>query len=289
MDLNKDLIIEALNLWDSFKKKIQFENRFFIEHEVLTCLEKLAYQKIKMLEENTIIYRARLFKGDTTFLNYLDKEDAKEEKDYFSWWTEAIIKSKNDSGFWGFDESNSFIPPDNSFIEDGRANPSFIKYLYAAEDPYTAMVEIRPYLESTVSIASIKVKEEIQVVDISFDAITDLINVEQILMYLIMVDFSKPSDSNKMDYLPTQYVAEFMKSLGFDGIRFTSSLHKKGRNITIFNYQKCQAVDSKLYKVNDICYEAEQLAPDKSKHLIHDKLKSYKLMQLSKLHHKLEK
>ena len=38
-------------------------------------------------------------------------------------------------------------------------------------------------------------------------------------------------------YLGTQYVSEFIKNLkcGFDGIRFTSSLHEGGFNIVLFD------------------------------------------------------
>ncbi|MCT6815327.1 MAG: RES family NAD+ phosphorylase [Lysinibacillus fusiformis] len=278
---------EAFDLWESFKKKILYENRFILKDEVLNYLEQMAKDNQKILSEGTIIYRARLFNEDTSFINYLDASGQRSESDknmYF----EHLIDTKKKTGFWGYNSDESFVPPENSNITDGRANPSFIKYLYTAEDPYTAMVEIRPYLNSKISIAGIKVIEEIKVVDFSYDSLRNLETIGEILMYLIMEDFSKPSDSNKSDYIPTQYVAEFIKNLGFDGIRFTSSLHKKGRNITIFKYKKCKVIGSKLYEINDIGFDAKAIVPNNEENLMHDKFRQFNKNEFKKFLSKLE-
>ncbi|WP_217437227.1 RES family NAD+ phosphorylase [Paenibacillus sp. JMULE4] len=141
---------------------------------------------------------------------------------------------------------------------------------------YTALVEVRPYLNSLVSVASIQVKEALIIADLTYDGFAKTDGIENYLFYLIMTDFSKPSNSNKKDYIPTQYITEFIKSLGFEGIRFNSSLYGRGRNVTIFNYNKCEAVDSKLYQINDICYEAKAIAPEQEEDLVHYKLLPYK-------------
>ena len=48
-----------------------------------------------------------------------------------------------------------------------------------------------------------------------------------------------------LDYIPTQYIAEYVKSKGYDGIAFSSSLvpeinkrHPDRFNIVVFNYNK---------------------------------------------------
>lgn len=89
-----------------------------------------------------------------------------------------------------------------------------------AEDAYTALVEIRPYLKSLVSVARIKVNECLQVADFTYEGFNKTESVENHLFYLIMSAFSKPSNTNKLGYISTQYVTEFVKNLGFEGIRF---------------------------------------------------------------------
>lgn len=138
---------------------------------------------------------------------------------------------------------------------------------------------VRPYLNSKVSVAKIRIAESIVVADFSYVSFDSFEGFEQNLIFLIMRDFSIPSDSDKKSYIPTQYVAEFIKTLGFDGIRFSSSLNRRGRNITIFNYEKCHPIGSKLYDIEDICFEAKGISPLNEKALIHHKLEPNKLKQ----------
>ncbi|EJV56387.1 hypothetical protein IEM_05269 [Bacillus cereus BAG6O-2] len=77
-----------------------------------------------------------------------------------------------------------------------------------------------------------------------------------------------------------QYIAKFINNLGYEGIKFNSSLYKKGRNITIFNYDKCEPVSSKLYEIDDICFEVKGIAPKNEKSLVHEKLLPYKQKNL---------
>jgi hypothetical protein len=271
----------AYDLWNSFKNEVLYQNRFIVKHEVLDYLKHVAETYKMTIESEIILYRARLFVGETDYLQYLKKDwNEDEDLDLYG----QLMKSKNkhaittrkESGFWGYDEKESFVPINNDLVNDGRANPAYIKYLYTAESPYTALVEVRPYLKSKVSIAEIKVNEELIVANFSYESFGKLDGFEQNLMYLIMSDFSKPSDSDKKSYIPSQYVAEYIKTLGLDGIRFNSSLHGAGRNITIFNYEKCKPIGSKLYEIDDICFEAKGIAPLNEKELIHRKLEPYR-------------
>jgi hypothetical protein len=233
----------------------------------------------KTIEKETILYRARQYTGDEYFLHYLHSTDETIEESFVTSALKARINQKQQTGFWGFNEKESYVPSNNNLIGDGRVNPSFIKYLYTAEEPYTALVEVRPYLGSKMSIAEIRVNSSLVVADFSYDSYGKLDGFEQSLMYMIMSDFSKPSDSDKKSYIPTQYVSEFIKTLGVDGIRFNSSLHDRGKNITIFNYENCQPIGSKLYEIEDICFEAKGIAPLNEKAFVHHKLEPYKIKQ----------
>lgn len=55
-----------------------------------------------------------------------------------------------------------------------------------------------------------------------------------------------------LDYIPTQYISEFIKSLGFDGVEYQSSLKSEGYNIAIFNPEKLECIKTKIYEIKDI-------------------------------------
>lgn len=269
MEETKKLILkQGFDLWYSFKHEILYKNRFIQNHPILDYVKIIAEKNKKSIEKNTILYRARIFDGDEPDLD----EWGNFRADTIS--AKADIERKKESGFWGYDEDGSFIPQDNSVVTEGRANPSLIKYLYTSESPYTALTEVRPYLGGNISVAEIKVTEEIKIADFSY--INDFYSfdsLEDMLMRIIMRNLSNPINTNKHEYIPTQYIAEYLKNLKYDGIKFNSSLHKGGYNITIFNYSKCKAVSSKLYKIKDICIDSECIAPLNKPALKHSKLK----------------
>lgn len=256
MSVDNEEFKKAYEMWNSFKDEVLHKNRFFVKHEVLDFLRLFAEKNRKNIEKDKTLYRARLYSVHP-FLDLFNK----------SLYGDGQLTPSQKEGFWGYNESDSFIPPNNDQVNDGRANPAYIKYLYTAEDPYTALVEVRPYLKSKVSIAEINVNETLNVADFSYASFPNYDGFEKHLIYLIMADFSNPTDSDKKSYIPTQYISEYIKTLGFDGIRFTSSLNGAGRNITIFNYEKCTAVGSKVYQVGDIYFEANCIEPKNEKGL----------------------
>jgi hypothetical protein len=83
-----------------------------------------------------------------------------------------------------------------------------------------------------------------------------------------------------LNNIPIQYIAKFIKNLGYEGIKINSSFYKKGRNITIFNYDKCELVSSKLYEIDDTCFEGKGIAPKNEKSLVHEKFLHYKQKNL---------
>lgn len=52
--------------------------------------------------------------------------------------------------------------------------------------------------------------------------------------------FSKPYSPHESErsYIPTQYLAEYIKNNGFDGVQYLSSLNSEGINICIFIPEK---------------------------------------------------
>ncbi|MDD4590670.1 MAG: RES family NAD+ phosphorylase [Parabacteroides sp.] len=86
-----------------------------------------------------------------------------------------------------------------------------------------------------------------------------------------------------ISYIPTQYIAEYIKKLGFQAIKFNSSLDSSGRNVTIFTPEKCEAVSSNLYSIEDICFDTKCIAPTNQGDLIHRKLEPYKKKYIADL------
>lgn len=77
--------------------------------------------------------------------------------------------------------------------------------------------------------------------------------------YLLKLEeeLSKPlrkQDVN-LDYLPTQYLCEFIKSLGFDGVEYRSAMAEGGYNIAVFNDNNLECISARFYEVKGVKYE----------------------------------
>ncbi|MCH7927666.1 MAG: RES family NAD+ phosphorylase, partial [Candidatus Dadabacteria bacterium] len=68
---------------------------------------------------------------------------------------------------------------------------------------------------------------------------------------------SKPlrRSDNKLDYIPTQYLSEFIKSLDYDGIEYKSSLNTEGYNLAIFNRDNFECINTFVREIYNISYE----------------------------------
>lgn len=176
-----------------------------------------------------------------------------------------ILKDKEEKTpeFKGYGPKGSFVPPKNTSVCAGRANPSGIIYLYAASDVRTAIAEVNPSAKDEVSVAEIEVKDDLKILNLAnFFASTtgddnpSLAWKRDVPLELARVFYTPQNDSH--GYFLCQYISECIKVLGYDGIRFASSKVKtdwekqEGINYTIFNYQKCKAISSELYIPEDV-------------------------------------
>ena len=129
---------------------------------------------------------------------------------------------------------------------DARSNPKFIRYLYIAESPTTAVFEVRPILHNAVNVSGIQVKKRLVIANIAVDIDMNPKkekSMQEWLLCFIQSAFSSPTN-NPDDYLSSQIIAEYFRYLGYDGIRYSSSLHRGGYNLTIYDVSKCEAVFS---------------------------------------------
>ena len=83
-------------------------------------------------------------------------------------------------------------------------------------------------------------------------------NTKENLLGALSQLYSKPvtEDDDTLDYIPTQYIAEFVKEKKYDGIVFRSSQYydEDNVNVVIFNYNKCEVTGSVVYKVEQNSY-----------------------------------
>ena len=244
-----DASYSARQLWYAFKDAVFYKERFFVKHQLLDILSKYMSENVVEIPFGQIFFRARII--DDSCIN-----DHMVYKCYGAPDGERLdmrYHSKSNP-FRGLTKEASFVPPKEVKVLGGRANPKYVKYLYVSEDPTTTLFEVRPFIFDSVNIAQIRINSPLKIANIAVDlelSGNKDATIEMYVMGMIQEAFSKPT-SNPDDYIPTQIIAEYIKSLGYDGIRYNSSLHFGGVNLTIFNYEKCEAVSSQDFRIEDI-------------------------------------
>lgn len=128
-----------------FADYIRFQGRFVFEGEVHDFLSHIAEQaqgRIAPVSGDSILYRAQLNRLEDCRVIYADA-----------------------------DPMNVTLPPermmpDPQLVGDGRLSPRGIAYLYAADSPKTAVAEMRPYKSAAVTVATLRVRSGVAVVDL---------------------------------------------------------------------------------------------------------------------------
>lgn len=236
---------EAYDYWKSFVEEIIYRNRFNPQHPLPSFLENYLRNHNIVVNAGTIFYRARVIDYDkpdsnaTGFVKYLHHEEC--------------------GDFEGYDEKNSFVPSAN-IVAPGRANSERIAYLYTAKEIVTAIGETRPRIFDHISVAKIQLLKDARFADFTMAGNSDELSLDLAKMLEVEKAFSRPCRDN-VDYIPTQYIAEFVKSLGYDGIVFRSSFVPGGTNITIFDPSIAKATASAPYKMDSITFCARRIFP----------------------------
>lgn len=57
----------------------------------------------------------------------------------------------------------------------------------------------------------------------------------------------------EVEYIPLQYLCEFIRTNGFDGVIYKSSV-SEGYNVAVFSDTKVECVTTRLYEINNIMY-----------------------------------
>jgi len=51
---------------------------------------------------------------------------------------------------------------------------------------------------------------------------------------------------SELDYLPTKYISDFAKYLGYDGVKYFSTFDKNSYNVALFDSSACDCICSEL-------------------------------------------
>lgn len=155
--------------------------------------------------------------------------------------------------------------PPSENTAGGRANPVGIPYLYLSEEPVTCYQEIRPSNSATLYLSEVQATCDLTLVDLTapkqkmalFKYEED--EIEGILKCLNLLqqfaeELSKPvlPEKSHLDYIPTQFICEYLRSLDiYDGIIFNSS-YGTGRNIVLFSEKKVSIQEPSSHKVSSV-------------------------------------
>lgn len=267
--------------WNEFVHDLVYKNRYSSSHKVVDVIKDFSGKCTNTIKKGQVLYRARVYHQDPlreflseVFMNNTEKIDSDvlgNNNDYYNMKLAAFmmaVDKKTSRGeeiiyaykkwqrkrFKGYNPSGSGAPPADNTLS-GRLNPERIRYLYLAEDPETAVYEVRPTIEQHVSVATFKTKDDLKIYDLAGEIKPqegERSDNDYSLFDVIRQRFSEPNSGDAFKYLPTQYLGEIIKQMGFDGLRFNSSLKKGGINVVLFDDKKCKAIRSDIIKVGNI-------------------------------------
>lgn len=229
---------DRLREWEKLREELMYRNRFFPETKIDFGQPKLLLPSLALNVEEapTLWYRARIQTGETPF---------------------AVAEMG--------------APPKKN-ASPGRANPAGIPYLYLGSAQDTAIAEIRPHTGETVCVADFKTPNNLQLVDLRSPRKTvspfffadeeEIGKMRSELPFLERLgeELTRPvvPQSAAIDYTPSQYLCEYIKKSGYDGVIYRSSV-SDGMNLALFDPALAEAGTVTQYRVTRVSVDASPL------------------------------
>jgi hypothetical protein len=226
---------DRLGEWEKLRDELMYRNRFFPDANI--DLDRLAQLLSHLtpdaLEVPKTWYRARIQLGDTKFA-----------------------------------PAQMGAPPAR-LASHGRANPAGIPYLYLASNAETSISEVRPHTGEIASVAEFRALQELKLVDLRsprtmvspflLEDAADIARMRADLPFLERLGQELTRavlpHSAAIDYTPSQYLCEFIKNCGYDGVLYRSSL-SDGMNLALFGPSKAECREIASYRVERVTIEA---------------------------------
>lgn len=226
--------INQLNKWEMLRNELMYRNRFFpdVNIDLERLQELLSFLKLDSDEVPSLWYRARIQTGNAAF---------------------TIVQMG---------------APSKEIASHGRANPAGIPYIYLASTQTTAVSEVRPYTGELACVADFTIPTDLNLIDLRNprkmvspflleDAI-DICRMRDDLPFLELLgdELTRPvlPQAAAIDYTPSQYLCEFIKRCGYNGVIYRSSV-SDGINLALFDpaLAVCGAVTQ--YRVDRVSVE----------------------------------
>ncbi len=222
--------------WKQFTEGIKHQNRFHIESFNAEVFRKIIGYASTTYEKGHIFYRARL-------------------------------SNERDIPF----PTNEMGPPPKGMSTNGRVNPYGISCLYLASNEDIAIKEIRAGLHDNVTIAKFELLEKIEVIDftmidkfspflgadLDFNYEKYAVNKEHLVHIANEVLLPSKRGDSQLNYLPSQYISDFIKSRGRNGVKYQSTMDKTGFNIAVFDENLLDCREVSFHRVTEIYYKWE--------------------------------
>lgn len=225
---------DNLSRWERLRDELMYGNRYFPQTEIREGRLEDLLELLKMPEDElpTEWYRARLMTDEHPYP--IEKMGA----------------------------------PPRETATHGRANPAGIPYLYLSTTPITAVAEIRPHTGERACIATFVTPGDLNVVDLRSPrhSVSPLdFGDEQKIGYLrndlrfltrLGDELTRPviPRSAAIDYVPSQYLCEFIKKCGYDGVIYKSSVGD-GINMALFNKDRATPQQVAVHTVTRVHVE----------------------------------
>lgn len=225
---------DTLSKWHQVRMELKHQNRFFPKTEFdLDRIEQLlSHLQISMSDLPSAWHRARIQDQRSPF------------------------------------KASAMGAPPKDRATHGRANPAGIPYLYLASDAQTAVSEIRPHPGEVACVAGFSVTENLSLADLreprrsvspfSLSSESEVAQMRGDIGFLEYFgdELTRPviPQAAAIDYIPSQFLCEFIKNCGYDGVVYRSSVGP-GMNIALFDPSLASIGDIRSFTVQRVTVE----------------------------------
>jgi hypothetical protein len=219
-------------LWDEFCEEIKYEHRYFPTRVLdLELLRSLLEHLATGIKAERVFYRARKCKNSDKF-------------------------GCSDMGKPPAEESQS-----------NRANPKGIPYLYVASNTRTAVAEIKPPLQAGVTVGTFIANRRLKVIQLRRDLVVSPFRYSDRLgevwryigfLRILGEELSRTvmPDRADIEYIPVQYLCEFIRNQGYEGVIYDSSV-ASGYNMAVFSDDALKCHKTELHRITKIDYRSK--------------------------------
>jgi hypothetical protein len=225
---------EALGQWETLRGELMHRNRYLLD-------EALDFERLREL------------------LSHLYTDDLPQ-----NWYRARIL-----SGGAPYTIEEMGAPP-KELATAGRANPPGIPYLYLGSQADTAIAEVRPHTGELACVAGFTVAHPLSAVDLrnprkflSPFRLEDASSIGQMwadipFLERLGSELTRPvlPRSAAINYIPSQYLCEFIKKSGYGGVVYRSSV-SNGMNLALFAPEKATGGAVSLYNVSRVSVDIE--------------------------------